>query len=474
VICLPQTLPAPEASGQDCTSLIVSVPNRPGAVHDLLVPLKTHGVSMTRFESRPARSGQWEYYFYIDLQGHPSQPNVAAALKDLRACARSTRCWEPTRRVSNRVRAPGGRGEPSGVWMFEQLGLIGCGLMGGSFALALKRAGLVKRVVGYSKSPSTTERARQLGVIDVEAPSALLAVAGADIVLLAVPVAATEATLQGHPAPGHAHHADHGRGLHQARRGRRRTARRCASRWAASCRPTRLQARGGRRGTTPTPISTPAAGHPDPDRAHPHGAAAAGHRRLEGHRLPRDQHVARVARRRLCRRQPPAAPAGVCAHERASPASRRARNSCPWPGPGFRDFTRIAASDPKIWRDILLANREELLAQSKPLPARAPGLRADHRQRQRRCDWKNADQPSQQHPRALAHGRRKTSQVNVPPHGPGDPHLAWRNAPAPAPPARRMYTTEFLDIPPALAGAHGTVTCPAPRASPTACCCWPR
>ena len=80
--------------------------------------------------------------------------------------------------------------------MFEQLGLIGCGLMGGSFALALKRAGLVKRVVGYSKSPSTTDRARQMGVIDVEAPSALLAVSGADIVLIAVPVAATENTFK--------------------------------------------------------------------------------------------------------------------------------------------------------------------------------------------------------------------------------------------------------------------------------------
>jgi chorismate mutase / prephenate dehydratase len=88
VVCLPQTLAAPEASGKDCVSLIVSVPNRPGAVHDILVPLKKHGVSMTRFESRPARSGQWEYYFYIDLQGHPSQPHVAAALKDLQAlCA---------------------------------------------------------------------------------------------------------------------------------------------------------------------------------------------------------------------------------------------------------------------------------------------------------------------------------------------------------------------------------------------------
>ena len=88
VICLPQTLAAPQASGNDCVSLIVSVPNRPGAVHDILVPLKKHAVSMTRFESRPARSGQWEYYFYIDVQGHPSQPHVAAALADLRSlCA---------------------------------------------------------------------------------------------------------------------------------------------------------------------------------------------------------------------------------------------------------------------------------------------------------------------------------------------------------------------------------------------------
>ncbi len=88
VICLPQTLAAPQASGKDCVSLVVSVPNRPGAVHDILVPLKKHGVSMTRFESRPARSGQWEYYFYIDIQGHPSQPHVAAALHDLQAlCA---------------------------------------------------------------------------------------------------------------------------------------------------------------------------------------------------------------------------------------------------------------------------------------------------------------------------------------------------------------------------------------------------
>ncbi len=88
IVTHPERHPQPQASGHDCTSLVVSVVNRPGAVHDMLVPLKTHGVSMTRFESRPARSGQWEYYFYIDLQGHPDQPEVAAALRELRAtCA---------------------------------------------------------------------------------------------------------------------------------------------------------------------------------------------------------------------------------------------------------------------------------------------------------------------------------------------------------------------------------------------------
>ncbi len=78
-----QSLPAP--SGMDCTSLVVAVANRPGAMVDLLVPLKAAGVSMSRFESRPARSGQWEYYFYIDLQGHPEEPHVAQALQALRA-----------------------------------------------------------------------------------------------------------------------------------------------------------------------------------------------------------------------------------------------------------------------------------------------------------------------------------------------------------------------------------------------------
>lgn len=88
IVTDPHRHPAPQASGHDCTSLVVSVVNRPGAMYDILAPLKRHGVSMTRLESRPARSGQWEYYFFIDLQGHPEQPAVQTAMHELReACA---------------------------------------------------------------------------------------------------------------------------------------------------------------------------------------------------------------------------------------------------------------------------------------------------------------------------------------------------------------------------------------------------
>jgi chorismate mutase/prephenate dehydratase len=70
-------------SGHDQTSLIVSVVNQAGAVFKLLEPLARHGVSMTRFESRPARVGTWEYYFYIDVEGHRDDAPVAAALAEL-------------------------------------------------------------------------------------------------------------------------------------------------------------------------------------------------------------------------------------------------------------------------------------------------------------------------------------------------------------------------------------------------------
>jgi chorismate mutase/prephenate dehydratase len=73
-------------SGDDRTSLVCSAHNHAGAVHDLLTPFKTHGVSMTKLESRPARAlgnSRWEYVFYIDVEGHRSGPALTRALDAL-------------------------------------------------------------------------------------------------------------------------------------------------------------------------------------------------------------------------------------------------------------------------------------------------------------------------------------------------------------------------------------------------------
>lgn len=77
----------PGASGRDQTSLVLSVANKPGAVYELLAPLAKYGVSMTRFESRPARTGSWEYYFYVDIEGHAHDVKVAQALAELQSQA---------------------------------------------------------------------------------------------------------------------------------------------------------------------------------------------------------------------------------------------------------------------------------------------------------------------------------------------------------------------------------------------------
>lgn len=74
-----------QPTGHDKTSLILAVPNRAGAVYEMLAPLAENKVSMTRFESRPARTGEWEYYFYVDVLGHAQDANVARALDALRS-----------------------------------------------------------------------------------------------------------------------------------------------------------------------------------------------------------------------------------------------------------------------------------------------------------------------------------------------------------------------------------------------------
>jgi prephenate dehydrogenase len=248
--------------------------------------------------------------------------------------------------------------------MFEQLGLIGCGLMGGSFALALKRAGLVKRVVGYSKSPSTTQRALSMGVIDVEAPSALLAVSGADIVLLAVPVAATEATLKAirHLVTRDMLIMDVGSTKRDVIDAARRVLRDHIGSFVP-CHPIAGKEVSGVEHADPdlytdkqlilTPI----------DRTHPVQTEKAvrvweglGCRVLK---MTPDAHDAAFAAvSHLPHLIAFALINGITSQDYGKDYLSLA-------GPGFRDFTRIAASEPKMWRDIMLANRHELLEQSR-------------------------------------------------------------------------------------------------------------
>ncbi|MEW6132942.1 MAG: prephenate dehydratase [Pseudomonadota bacterium] len=74
-------------SGRDKTSLVMSAPNVPGSVVKLLQPLADAGVSMTKFESRPVKGANWEYLFFVDIEGHRDDPAVAAALKEVTARA---------------------------------------------------------------------------------------------------------------------------------------------------------------------------------------------------------------------------------------------------------------------------------------------------------------------------------------------------------------------------------------------------
>ncbi len=248
--------------------------------------------------------------------------------------------------------------------MFEQLGLIGCGLMGGSFALALKKAGLVKRVVGYSKSPSTTDRARQLGVIDVEAPSALLAVAGADIVLVAVPVAATEATLKAikHLVTPQMLIMDVGSTKADVVQAARRALRDQVGSFVPAHPITGREVAGVE--------------HADAELYYGRQVILTPTERTLTAQLLQAQEVWQAIGCRVSSMSPESHDSAFAAvsHLPHLLAFAMMNTLTGQPegdgylslaGPGFRDFTRIAAGEPKMWRDIMLANRDELLAQSK-------------------------------------------------------------------------------------------------------------
>ncbi|MGD8788081.1 MAG: prephenate dehydratase [Burkholderiales bacterium] len=74
-------------SGQDKTSFVMASQNRPGAIFELLEPLSRHQVSMTRLESRPSRTGLWEYVFFVDIEGHQNEAAVSEALAEVRSRA---------------------------------------------------------------------------------------------------------------------------------------------------------------------------------------------------------------------------------------------------------------------------------------------------------------------------------------------------------------------------------------------------
>ena len=247
--------------------------------------------------------------------------------------------------------------------MFEQLGLIGCGLMGGSFALALKKARLVKRVVGYSKSPSTTERARQMGVIDVEAPSALLAVSGADIVLLAVPVSATESTFKAirHLVSSNTLVMDVGSTKRDVVDAARRVLRDNLGAFIP-CHPIAGKEVSG-------------VEHADADLYAGKQVIITPIERTFTIQLQKAVDVWTAIGCHVTKMSPQSHDAAYAAVSHLPhliafalingiSGQDHGKEYLSLAGPGFRDFSRIAASDPHMWRDILIANREELLAQS--------------------------------------------------------------------------------------------------------------
>lgn len=246
--------------------------------------------------------------------------------------------------------------------MFQKLALIGCGLMGGSFALALREAGLVQHIVGYSASDTTRQRAVELGVIDQAATSVAQAVQGADLVLLAIPVGAMHASFEA-MREALAHNAllmDVGStkcdviAAAQATLGERLTcfvpAHPIAGKEVAGIEHADAQLYQARR-TILTPL--PKTGIHRLQAAHQVWTAVGCHvstMTAEAH----DATFAAVSH--LPHLLAFAAVNALTAQPQGAAYLDMA-------GPGFRDFSRIAASDPAVWRDILSANQAEVLSQ---------------------------------------------------------------------------------------------------------------
>jgi len=248
--------------------------------------------------------------------------------------------------------------------MFEQLGLVGCGLMGGSFALALKRAGLVKRVVGFSPSETTTTRALKMGVIDQIANSASNAASGSDLVLIAVPVSATEASFQAiaHELRNNCLVMDVGSTKSDVLAAAKAALGNKLAQFVPAHPIAGKEVAGVEHADvdlytwcqvilTPTDLT-------DKTKLQQATAVWQALGCKVRHMSATDHDAAFAAVSHLPHLLAFAFMNGISNQKQRSEFLDLA-------GPGFRDFTRIAAGDPKVWRDIFLANSAEVLAQSQ-------------------------------------------------------------------------------------------------------------
>ncbi len=285
--------------------------------------------------------------------------------------------------------------------MYEQLGLIGCGLMGSSFALALKRAGLVKRVVGFSSSKSTTELALKMGVIDAIANSAAEAATGADVILLAVPVAATEATLIAiQPAIATSTLVmDVGSTKRDVVNAALRTLGNRLSCFVPAHPICGREVSGVQNALVDLYVDEKLILTPLPE--------------TDTDKLEQARQIWTALGCKVSEMSPQTHDAAYAAVSHlphllafammnSLGAQADGEQYLSMAGPGFRDFSRIAAGEPAMWRDILLANRDELLAQSRHFQASlhelekliesgdAAALQASIRQAsQARTDWQH-------------------------------------------------------------------------------------
>jgi prephenate dehydrogenase len=266
---------------------------------------------------------------------------------------------------------------PSGVEpLVNRLAVFGCGLMGGSFALALKAGGLVSSVVGWSRTPASALEAQELHVVDDVAASPTEAVRGADVVLLSVPVAATGVTLSALRdalAPG-ALCMDVGSTK--------------ADVVKAAC------AALGDRADCFVPAH-PIAGKEKAGVAHADAALYRGCRTILTP-VPGVTDPAMTTRARLLWEAVGArvSEMDAAAHDDALAAvshlphllafafmnavagQPQAEQLLALAGPGFRDFTRIAAGDATLWRDVLLANREAVAHHARAFRAELDRMEA--------------------------------------------------------------------------------------------------